>query len=243
MAGSGGREARRSARGRADVVTSKHIVQSKRFGADEGIPRPLEALRTGSFNGRNGQRIATPRSGGGERAGASLPERVRQRVRHRGASGGAARSASNSPQRVAYGLYAEQIVRHRVHRAARREPADLDLPDPSGRGARAVSRIDDGALVGRFGDVATPPNQLRWSPLPLPLAPTDFVEGLFTMAGQRGRRRDERLRDPRVRGQSVDEGSLLLRCRRRTADRAAAGAASPAHRTRRRSTSSRRRSR
>ena len=29
----------------------------------------------------------------------------------------------------------------------------------------------------------TPPNQLRWDPLPLPDAPTDFVDGLVTMAG------------------------------------------------------------
>jgi homogentisate 1,2-dioxygenase len=28
-----------------------------------------------------------------------------------------------------------------------------------------------------------PPNQLRWDPLPLPAAPTDFIEGLVPMAG------------------------------------------------------------
>ena len=30
------------------------------------------------------------------------------------------------------------------------------------------------------------PDQLRWSPLPPPDAPTDFVDGLFTMAGNGG---------------------------------------------------------
>ncbi len=35
----------------------------------------------------------------------------------------------------------------------------------------------------RFDDAPTSPNQLRWDPLPLPTAPTDFVDGLFTMAG------------------------------------------------------------
>ena len=29
----------------------------------------------------------------------------------------------------------------------------------------------------------TPPDQLRWDPLPIPTAPTDFVDGLVTMAG------------------------------------------------------------
>lgn len=42
-------------------------------------------------------------------------------------------------------------------------------------------------LVSEFGDSAdvppTPPNQLRWDPLPMPVEPTDFVDGLVTMAG------------------------------------------------------------
>ena len=29
----------------------------------------------------------------------------------------------------------------------------------------------------------TPPNQLRWDPLPIPEAPTDFVDGIVTLAG------------------------------------------------------------
>ncbi|OWY84296.1 homogentisate 1,2-dioxygenase, partial [Raoultella ornithinolytica] len=34
-----------------------------------------------------------------------------------------------------------------------------------------------------FGAQPASPNQLRWSPLPLPELPTDFVEGLYTMGG------------------------------------------------------------
>jgi homogentisate 1,2-dioxygenase len=34
-----------------------------------------------------------------------------------------------------------------------------------------------------FDEVATPPNQLRWQPLPIPSKATDFVDGLITMAG------------------------------------------------------------
>ncbi len=39
-------------------------------------------------------------------------------------------------------------------------------------------------LVADFGDVPpTPPNQLRWDALPMPTAPTDFIDGWVTMAG------------------------------------------------------------
>ena len=40
-----------------------------------------------------------------------------------------------------------------------------------------------GRIESRFDGVATSPNQLRWDPLPLPTAPTDFIDGLVTMAG------------------------------------------------------------
>jgi homogentisate 1,2-dioxygenase len=96
---------------------------------------------------------------------------------------GALPQGRNSPQRVAYGLYAEQLssTAFTALRGANRRtwsyrirPAAVHQP---------FARIADGALVGRVGDAQTPPNQLRWSPLPLPSAPTDFVAGLFTMAG------------------------------------------------------------
>jgi homogentisate 1,2-dioxygenase len=48
---------------------------------------------------------------------------------------------------------------------------------------RPFVRIDNGAIVSRFCEVATPPDQLRWDPLPASARLTDFVEGLFTMAG------------------------------------------------------------
>jgi homogentisate 1,2-dioxygenase len=38
-------------------------------------------------------------------------------------------------------------------------------------------------LASRFDELDTPPNQLRWDPLPLPAVPTDFVAGLVTLAG------------------------------------------------------------
>src|SRR5678815_3520823 len=93
---------------------------------------------------------------------------------------GALPVGQNSPQQVAYGLYAEQLsgtafTAPRAHNRRswlyRIRPAAVHQP---------FRRIDDGRIVGRFDDVATPPNQLRWDPLPMPQQPTDFVEGLVT---------------------------------------------------------------
>ena len=46
-------------------------------------------------------------------------------------------------------------------------------------------RIADGRIESRFDQLPTPPDQLRWDPLPMPSAatPIDFVDGLVTMAG------------------------------------------------------------
>jgi homogentisate 1,2-dioxygenase len=44
-------------------------------------------------------------------------------------------------------------------------------------------RADDGRVVAAFEGEAPTPNQLRWDPLPLPAAPTDFTEGWVTMGG------------------------------------------------------------
>ena len=96
---------------------------------------------------------------------------------------GALPVGQNSPQRAPYGLYAEQISgsAFTAPRGANRRtwtyrirPAAMHDP---------FRRIDNGRIVSVFGDVATPPNQLRWDPLPLPDAATDFVDGLVTMAG------------------------------------------------------------
>jgi len=45
------------------------------------------------------------------------------------------------------------------------------------------SRLGDGTLTSDFAAEIAPPNQLRWNPLPMPDAPTDWVQGLVTMAG------------------------------------------------------------
>ena len=96
---------------------------------------------------------------------------------------GALPVGQNSPQRVPYGLYAEQLsgTAFTAARGANRRswtyrirPAAVHHP---------FRQIDGGRIVSGFGDVVTPPNQLRWDPLPAPAVPTDFVEGIVTMAG------------------------------------------------------------
>jgi homogentisate 1,2-dioxygenase len=89
----------------------------------------------------------------------------------------------NSPQRCAYGLYAEQLsgTAFTAPRGANRRawlyrirPAAMHQP---------FARIDNRRIVSEFGALPATPNQLRWDPLPIPQAPTDFVDGLITMAG------------------------------------------------------------
>jgi homogentisate 1,2-dioxygenase len=96
---------------------------------------------------------------------------------------GALPVGQNSPQRAAYGLYAEQLsgTAFTAPRGANRRswlyrirPAAVHQP---------FRTIGNGHIESRFDRAPTPPNQLRWDPLPIPEAPTDFVEGLVTMAG------------------------------------------------------------
>ncbi len=89
----------------------------------------------------------------------------------------------NSPQRVAHGLYAEQL-------------SGTAFTAPRGENRRSwLYRIRPAAMHGPFALLGHPafhndfdtgpvtPDQLRWNPLPLPEAPTDFLDGLITMGG------------------------------------------------------------
>ncbi len=92
----------------------------------------------------------------------------------------------NSPQRVAHGLYAEQLSgtaftapRHLGRRSwlYRIRPAAVHQPFQP----RAHA-----TLHNRFDEAPATPNQLRWDPSPLAGTPTDFVDGLVTLAGNGG---------------------------------------------------------
>ena len=90
----------------------------------------------------------------------------------------------NSPQRVAHGLYAEQLSgtaftapRHANRRSWLYRIRPAAMHGPFEAYTRAPGFHND------FGNGPLSPDQLRWSPMPLPTAPVDFVDGLFTMAG------------------------------------------------------------
>jgi homogentisate 1,2-dioxygenase len=97
---------------------------------------------------------------------------------------GALPVGQNSPQQVKFGLYAEQFSgsAFTVPRAMQRRswlyrirPSVMHEP---------FAPMDARLLLGSpFDEVVTPPNQFRWDPLPIPIEPTDFIDGLVTFAG------------------------------------------------------------
>ena len=100
---------------------------------------------------------------------------------------GAVPVGRNSPQKVAHGLYAEQLSgtaftaprsENRRSWLYRIRPAAMHGPFSAFDGAPGFHND--------FGDGPVTPEQLRWHPLPLPERPADWVEGLFTMAGNGG---------------------------------------------------------
>jgi homogentisate 1,2-dioxygenase len=91
----------------------------------------------------------------------------------------------NSPQKHPLGLYTEQV-------------SGSAFTAPRGQNRRTwMYRIRPSVVhepyqpfakqtllrSGPFDEEPTPPNQMRWDPLPFPAAPTDFVEGIVTIGG------------------------------------------------------------
>jgi homogentisate 1,2-dioxygenase len=97
---------------------------------------------------------------------------------------GALPAGQNAPQRTPFGLYAEQLsgTAFTAPRALNRRswvyrirPSVMHEP---------YRQIANGLLRSSPFDEAPPtPNQLRWSPVPIPSKPTDFLGGLITLAG------------------------------------------------------------
>jgi homogentisate 1,2-dioxygenase len=88
-----------------------------------------------------------------------------------------------SPQRVKYGLYAEQFnsTAFTAPRADNRRNWFYRIL-PSAVQGDYMPWPQDGVRTAPITEVATPPNMLRWDPLEIPTAPTDFIEGLRTIA-------------------------------------------------------------
>src|SRR5271155_1019537 len=88
---------------------------------------------------------------------------------------GALPRGQNSPQQCPYGLYAEQFSgtaftaprqSNRRSWLYRIRPAVTHQP---------FRRLEHPRFDEPPDDLPPPPNQLRWDPLPLPTAPTDFI--------------------------------------------------------------------
>ena len=96
---------------------------------------------------------------------------------------GALPQGRNSPQRVAYGLYAEQFsgTAFTAPRHANRRSWLYRIHPAAVHGE--FTRLDAPWVTSRFDELTPSPNRLRWDPLPVPRAATDFVEGLRTIAG------------------------------------------------------------
>ena len=90
----------------------------------------------------------------------------------------------NSPQRPPSGLYAELISGtsfttprqdNRRTWTYRIQPSVVHRP---------YARTENGLIRSApFADADATPTQLRWSPIPIPQQPTDFIEGVITLGG------------------------------------------------------------
>ena len=96
---------------------------------------------------------------------------------------GALPQGRNSPQQPPYGLYAEQFsgTAFTAPRHANRRSWLYRIRPAAVHGS--FQRSDDGRITSSFTDCEPSPNQLRWSPPPLPREPTDFITGLATLGG------------------------------------------------------------
>jgi homogentisate 1,2-dioxygenase len=97
---------------------------------------------------------------------------------------GALPHGQNAPQKSALGLYTEQLsgTSFTAPRATNRRTWTYRIrPSVTHRPYEAA----DAKMIrsGPFDEVPTPPNQLRWNPIPIPDAPTDFVDGIITLGG------------------------------------------------------------
>jgi homogentisate 1,2-dioxygenase len=96
---------------------------------------------------------------------------------------GALPQGRNSPQRCPYGLYAEQFsgTAFTAPRHANRRSWLYRIRPAAVHGD--FRRVGEGVFTNAFDEIAPTPNPLRWSPLPLPTEPTDFIQGIRTLGG------------------------------------------------------------
>lgn len=90
----------------------------------------------------------------------------------------------NAPQKAPYGLYAEQLSgsaftsprHHNLH-------SWLYRIRPSVAHSEFTLVKQNHLFSPPFNHIPTPPTQMRWNPIAYPSKKTDFIQGLFTLAG------------------------------------------------------------
>lgn len=97
---------------------------------------------------------------------------------------GALVAGRNAPQKIPYGLYAEQLSgsaftaprHHNLH-------SWLYRIKPSVAHGEFTLVEQNNLSAPPFNQMPTPPTQMRWNPMPDAKSPCDFIQGLFTLAG------------------------------------------------------------
>src|SRR5205807_9908808 len=97
---------------------------------------------------------------------------------------GALPVGQNAPQHAPKGLYVE-VLSGSAFTAPRAENLSSWLYRLRPSATHPPFRRIANALVrsGPFNEVETPPNRLRWDPLPVGESASDFIDGLATLAG------------------------------------------------------------
>jgi len=92
--------------------------------------------------------------------------------------------SQNAPQKIALGLYTEEVngTSFTAPRAASKWTWTYRIR-PSAKHKPFHEAANGLIRGGPFHEVPTPPNQLRWQPMPIPAKPTDFIEGIATLGG------------------------------------------------------------
>jgi homogentisate 1,2-dioxygenase len=101
---------------------------------------------------------------------------------------GALPEGQNSPQKAPLGLYTEQLsgTAFTAPRATNRRTWTYRIRPSVTH--KPFAEIGSGLGLGLFRsgpftEAPSPPNQMRWNPVPMPEEKTDFVEGIVTLGG------------------------------------------------------------
>ncbi len=89
----------------------------------------------------------------------------------------------NSPQKAPHGLYAEQLTGSAFTAPRGENKRTWTYRIRPTTAHQPFKRIDNGLIRASWNEVETTPNRLRWDPVSLPSKPTDFVQGIVTIAG------------------------------------------------------------